>query len=303
MAIDKENLRQQVEMIPNSIVYELDREISRHFDKCGLYYRIFSRCKSAFSAISKIETKKYEETGRKMQDLIGVRIALYFKDDIDLCVDILQANYSVVEVVRDEEISDKFSPMRLNLVCKMPERITEQFVPDIWQFPIDKTFEVQVRTIFSEGWHEVEHDLRYKNKRDWEEHNELSRNLNGIFATLETCDWAILNILDQLAYQKYKLGDWDAMLRNHLRIHMDNKKLSNAIVELFDSNHNLGKEFLRVDRRKFLLCMSNTKLHPIPRSLDNMVYIINELLINDSGLSDITPEFIKTHISQIKPFL
>ncbi|MBK7959276.1 MAG: hypothetical protein IPK03_14995 [Bacteroidetes bacterium] len=27
---------------------------------------------------------------------------------------------------------------------------------------VDSTFEVQLRTILSEGWHEIDHDLRYK---------------------------------------------------------------------------------------------------------------------------------------------
>lgn len=83
-----------------------------------------------------------------MQDLIGVRIALYFKDDIDVCVEILKSNYTVIEMVRDEEKSDTFSPMRLNLVCQMPESVSTTLSSNLWEFPIDKTFEIQVRTIF-----------------------------------------------------------------------------------------------------------------------------------------------------------
>lgn len=300
MAINTESLKQHIESISPSIVNELQRDLVRHFDKCGLYYRVFSRSKSAFSTISKMQTKRYEEIGSKMQDLIGVRLALYFKDDIDLCVDIVEKNYTVVEIVRDEETSDKFRPMRLNIVCKLPERITSLFTPDLWLFPIDQTFEIQVRTIFSEGWHEVEHDLRYKNQQDWEEHIELSRNLNGIFATLETCDWAILNVLDQLAYQKYKVGDWEAMLRNHLRIHMDNSGLDKRIIELFDCNHDLAKDFFRVERKKFLLYMSNPNMHSFPKNLNNFVFLINELMIKNVDISELVPNFMKEHILQLE---
>lgn len=305
MSIDKERIKQQVEALPPSIVHDLERELSKHFDKCGLFYRVFSRCKSAYSIVNKLTEKeeKYQNEGKKMQDLIGIRVVLYFKDDIDLCIRIVQNNYSIIEIVRDEENSDTFRPMRLNIVCRMPDNIISRFSPEIWDFPIDTTFEVQIRTIFSEGWHEVEHDLRYKHKSDWATHNELSRNLNGIFATLETCDWTILNVLDQLAYQKYKERDWEAMLRNHLRIRMDSAGLSKEIKLIFDSNPTLAKDFYRVDRKVFLLHLSNPHLHSFPKNLNNIVFLINELIINDSSLSAITPSLIKEHIESIRVYL
>lgn len=305
MSVDKEKLKQQVEAIPPFIAHELERELSAHFDRCGLFYRVFSRCKSAGSTVSKMTEKeeKYRTEGKKMQDLIGIRIVLYFKDDIDLCIKIIENNYSIIEIVRDEEGSDNFRPMRLNIVCRMPDKIKSHFAPEIWDFPIDTTFEMQIRTIFSEGWHEVEHDLRYKHKTDWEAHIELSRNLNGIFATLENCDFTILNVLDQLAYQKYKRGDWEAMLRNHLRIRMDSTCLSAEIRQIFDSNQALAKDFFRVDRKMLLLHLSNPHLRPFPKTINNAVFLTNELIINNPELSKITPSLIKDHIRSIKATL
>lgn len=238
-----------------------------------------------------------------MQDIIGVRIVLYFKDDIDLCLTIIRKNYSIIEIVRDEENTDTFRPMRLNIVCRMPDSIISQFSSEIWTFPIDTTFEIQIRTIFSEGWHEVEHDLRYKHKSDWDDHIELSRNLNGILATLETCDWTILNVLEQLAYQKYKEHDWEAMLRNHLRIRMDSTGLSKDIICILNENPALAKDFYRVDRQEFLLYLSNPYLRSFPKKLDNIVFLINELLIRDSSLSEITPSLLKDHIKSIRSHL
>lgn len=300
-SIDKEFLEKQIGAISPAIAHELEREISQKFDKCGIFYRIFSRCKSATSTVEKLIKKEeeYKEKNKKMQDLLGVRVALYFKDDIDLCVKIIENCFTKVEIVRDEEESEKFSPMRLNIVCKMPDSIISSFSSEIWEFPIDKTFEIQIRTIFSEGWHEVEHDLRYKHKIDWEDHIDLSRNLNGIFATLETCDWAILNVLDQLAYQKYKTKDWDAMLRNHLRIRMDNSKLSDKIVRLFNEDNNLAKEFFKVDRKFLILYLSNPYIRAFPKKLDNIVFLINELIIKNPKLSEIVPTIIKEHIRKI----
>lgn len=296
MALDIETLEQEVQSIPSSISKDIERNITTLFDKCGLYYRIFSRCKSGQSALEKIQQKRYDETGKKMQDLIGVRIALYFKDDIDICIEILKSNYTVIETVRDEEKSNIFNPMRLNLVCQMPENIAEVLSPGLWEFPIDKTFEIQVRTIFSEGWHEVEHDLRYKNKSDWDDHVDLSRNLNGILATLETCDWAIINILDRLAYQKYKDRDWNSMMRNHLRMHLENTPLSPSIIDVFDNDINLAKEFFRVDRKVILLQLSSDKMFMLPKRLDNIIYFANELIIKDPRITSLIPEQLNNRL-------
>ena len=71
MALDIETLEQEVQSIPSSISKDIERNITTLFDKCGLYYRIFSRCKSGQSALEKIQQKRYDETGKKMQDLIG----------------------------------------------------------------------------------------------------------------------------------------------------------------------------------------------------------------------------------------
>lgn len=127
----------------------------------------------------------------------------------------------------------------------------------------------------------------------------MSRNLNGIFATLETCDWAILNVLDQLAYQKYKIKDWDSMLRNHLRIRMESNNLSAKIVDLFNENPLLAKEFYKADRKQLLLSLSEPTTHPLPKNIDNIVFLINGLIVKNTKLSEIAPPFIKKYINQV----
>ena len=61
--------------------------------------------------------------------------------------------------------------------------MTEDFIsalPEGFKGRIEPTFKIQIRTVFSEGWHEVEHDLRYKCKDDWEGCELYSHTLNGI---------------------------------------------------------------------------------------------------------------------------
>ena len=291
---DLNEVKTAVDAIPQSIVNEIQKTLSDSLDKCGLYYRIFSRRKSGDSAMEKIRRKGYVDSGKKMQDLIGVRIALYFKDDIEFCQKLVGKDFSIDEenTVRDAADRSTFQAERLNLICRMPkDTISHLKSNGIWQYPIDKTFELQIRTIFSEGWHEVEHDLRYKSQNEWTDYPELARQLNSVLATLETCDWAILHVFDTLAYQKYKNGEWASMLRNHLRIRMNDNCLSEEIRGLFDRNPELAKSFFRTERDKLLYQL--LEVPGFPKKLDNVVYFMNEFFVHNDEISAITPDVLK----------
>ena len=142
---DLNEVKTAVDAIPQSIVNEIQNTLSASLDKCGLYYRIFSRRKSGDSAMEKIRRKGYADSNKKMQDLIGVRIALYFKDDIKFCQKLVGKTFSIDEenTVRDAADSSTFQAERLNLICKMPEDTINNLVSEIWQYLIDKTFELQ----------------------------------------------------------------------------------------------------------------------------------------------------------------
>ena len=144
-------------------------EISETLSKCGLMFRIFSRVKSESSIRHKLQVK-YASRKTKIQDMIGIRIVVYFQDDVD----VLALYYSVGDVVKkaiDEFDTSTFRPQRLNITSRIPSELTEEFyasLPEQFRDCVEPTYEIQIRTVFSEGWHEVEHDLRYKCKEDWE---------------------------------------------------------------------------------------------------------------------------------------
>ena len=68
--------------------------ISDTLEKCGLMFRIFSRVKSESSIRHKLEVK-YASKRIKIQDMIGIRIVVYFQDDVDA----LALYYSIGDVV------------------------------------------------------------------------------------------------------------------------------------------------------------------------------------------------------------
>ena len=147
--------------VPPLVEQDLRRIISDRLEQCGIYYRCFSRIKTAASMASKFEMKDYGGS-RKLQDLIGVRINLYFDDDVDICREIMVRTFDVIEWSTSKREEDEFKPAKLNGVFRLPEYLKVQISPETWDMCIDDTFEIQIKTMFFEGWHEVEHDMRYK---------------------------------------------------------------------------------------------------------------------------------------------
>lgn len=279
------------------------RDINRALDKVGIYYRSFARIKSPDSLVEKLKYKneKYKKDDRRLQDIVGVRIVLYFEDDIDVCRKIIQEMYEVHQ--EDSQIDTlgtaEFKPERMNLVCSLPVKYVKYFQVKLWQnYRIDKTFELQIRTIFSEGWHEVEHDIRYKHENEWNAkgYYEFNRELNGIKATLEMCDNSIVHIIERITYYCYKNDKVEEMLRYKFRIHFDDEYLSEDLRKLIDLS--LRKELYKIVREDVLMCLANKSLIDIPKSLDNLVYICNGLQIHNKEIEKMTPKIIKEYIEK-----
>ncbi|EHU1617245.1 TPA: hypothetical protein ACHT8U_003320 [Acinetobacter baumannii] len=285
------------------ILNELTRQIDSEFNKIGLLYRLFGRVKTPDSLKNKLELnpQKYQpdEGGKKIQDVIGLRITLYFTDDVDIAIEILKKIF-----VWDQESSNidgysqnTFDATRCNLIFALPsEQCHTKYLDD--EGFCDNTFEVQIRTVFSEGWHEVEHDLRYKHKDDWKDFEESYRTLNGFLANLETVDWGILQLLSDLTWKHYKAQNWEAMLRNKMRVRISKPKenLDEKILEILNNDPNgIGKHIFRANRKKILNFIFENKLQ-IPLTLSNLVYIINEVEPYNSSITEVTPPVILNKI-------
>ena len=76
MKFSKEEIRENV-MVPSSVEMELTRLVEEKLNQCGIFYRVFSRIKKASSLERKYNDKDYDND-KKIQDLIGLRINLFF---------------------------------------------------------------------------------------------------------------------------------------------------------------------------------------------------------------------------------
>ncbi len=149
---------------------------------------------------------------------------------------------------------------------------------------------MQIRTIFSEGWHEIEHDLRYKCKSDWKGFDEQSRRLNGVYASLETNEWTMIKIFEELAYSHYKNGDWSAMFRQKFRLRFIDTGVNEEIINVF-SDASIVKKFFRLDRNTLIMDMIEREYY-YPININNIIYFCNITRVKDENIMDITPKLM-----------
>ena len=242
----------------NKVLRDIVTDLESVLNKCGIMYHVFYRTKSILSIKNKLEKKaeEYRRKNKKMQDLLALRITLYFTDDVEIVHNYLRSQSNFDSESVDEAEVDKFCPKRLNLVMRVPDKLQQDMnaarKESDYEDLIDDTYEVQIRTILSEGWHEVEHDLRYKCKEEWDEFKEESRLLNGIYATLESSEWSMLTLFDRLSYSQYKNKAWSSMLRNKMRVRFADKGLSEDLCNYLLDNNDTAKLLYRANRTKIL---------------------------------------------------
>jgi putative GTP pyrophosphokinase len=275
---------------------QISSNISTELDRVGIFHRIYFRTKTQDSIRLKFAAKDYDATSKKMQDIIGVRVNLYFADDIEIIYPYLKSQFHFVDETIDKNEETVFKPTRINLIFKIPKIYDSEFVDTVNDKRIDNTFELQIRTILSEGWHEVDHDLRYKCKPDWRNSEDLGRMFNGVLASLEASEWTTIQIFQNLAYRHYKLKSISSMLRSKFRIRIIGENLNEALSDLISKDDGLLKALYKIERTEFLAAFLNKKFI-IPVTLSNIIYLCNNQFLKCKEIDSITPEFLKNEFA------
>ncbi len=275
--------------VPPLVEQDLRRIISDRLLQCGLYYRCFSRTKTAESMARKFEMKDLSEE-HKMQDLVGVRINLYFDDDVDICRDIMAQTFEVIEWSTSKRGEDEFKPAKLNGVFRLPVYLKSEISPQTWDMCIDDTFEIQIKTMFFEGWHEVEHDMRYKGEELWSHYPGFSRYFNSILATLELCDKSMVTLFEDLGHALYKSGRWSDMIKSHFRLKLGEAQLypevEQILIEDMVRADNLAKRIFRTPRPVLIGQLLSRTRH-VPINVNTIIALLNESVFHDERLTDV----------------
>ena len=239
----------------------LEEDIKGILDRAGIYFRVFSRAKTPFSIVRKLEKEGYgfAEDEKKLQDVIGIRVVLYYQDDMSIVRTVLDRTFrSAGKWAETENSDEEFKASKLNGVFYVPEEYRRLYSGDMSDYPIDCTFEVQLRTVSFEGWHEIEHDMRYKSlhgEEFWKNNEDLSRTLNCVLANLELCDWSTLSVFEKLAVYHYQEGNWEMMLKGKFRLRFDAKPLSDEVIEFLNHNKDVAHSLCCCDRAEAIFSL------------------------------------------------
>lgn len=289
MQFTREEIASRI-MVPKIVETDLKRIVEERLQQCGLYHRVFSRIKTPESLEHKYRFKEYNDE-KRIQDLVGIRIDMYFEDDLTICQGIMERSFELVEWSHSESKEEEFKATKINGVFRLPEYLKVKISPDTWDMGIDDTFEIQLKTMFFEGWHEIEHDMRYKQESVWTNRISFSRYFNSILATLELCDKSMVTLFEDMGHDLYKAGQWAEMIKVHFRVKMENQPLYPEVEQIFNDSYrntvdNLAKRLFKCPRKRLVdqLMKRNWR---VPINVNTIVALLNECLLHDDQLKDI----------------
>ena len=284
---------QEIEEINNVKMESAQHSVTK-LNNAGIYFNSTSRIKSESSLLHKLETGKYsmQEGGRKIQDIIGIRINLFYLEDMDICEKILEETFLLDDWSKTKNEENKFEAQKCNGVFRIPSKYLRNIPASVWNKPFDQTFEVQLRTVLFEGWHEIEHEMRYKYKLGsdsketdlWTGHEDLSRVMNSIIANLELCDWSIMQIFNSIHDSQYKEKNWENAIRSKYRLRITQDPLKPELREYLDNNPDIVAQFHTVSKRELVEILLNKKYHK-ELTPDRVIYLINKEIVHNEYIS------------------
>lgn len=284
---------QEIEEI-NNVKMSLLNTLVTKLNNAGIYFNSTSRIKSESSLLHKLETGKYsmQEGGRKIQDIIGIRINLFYLEDMDICEKILEETFLLDNWSKTKNEENKFEAQKCNGVFRIPSKYLRNIPASVWNKPFDQTFEVQLRTVLFEGWYEIEHEMRYKYKLGsdsketdlWTGHEDLSRVMNSIIANLELCDWSIMQIFNSIHDSQYKEKNWENAIRSKYRLRITQDPLKPELREYLDNNPDIVAQFHTVSKRELVEILLNKKYHK-ELTPDRVIYLINKEIVHNEYIS------------------
>lgn len=158
------------------------------------FLSISYRVKAFDSFFQKIERKNYTDPFNENEDFCGLRIILYYLEDIERVAKIITSNFQV------QEQQDKSSKFEENEFGYRSNHFIIKIKPEWSVTPnydglSDVKVELQLRTVLMHAWAEIEHKLGYKNEQQIPKN--LRRKLFLMSAKLEDADSQFQEIKEQ----------------------------------------------------------------------------------------------------------
>ncbi|GGB64558.1 GTP pyrophosphokinase [Glycocaulis alkaliphilus] len=165
-------------------------------DRISVRPKSIDRFISKSLAKNEAGTNKYSDPLEQIQDQIGARIIVLFKQDVEKISNIAEESFRYVENKDVEpEAVYEFSYFGKHFISLIPHDVLD----DTWpRAIIPGFFELQIKTVFQHAWSEASHDVGYKPML-----GELSREDKRALAFASAQAWgadkAFADIFDQLS--------------------------------------------------------------------------------------------------------
>ena len=157
-----------------------------------------SRAKSPESFAEKIRRpdKDYKNPLEDIPDLVGVRVVLYYNDNVKGIGDLLKSEFDVVEEEAGHQATaysaDQFGYLSMHYIVKLHSKRRD--LPE-WKDWRDIRAEIQVRTVLQHSWAAISHALQYK--REGDVPLGLRRRLHRLAGLFELADHEFVGIRDE----------------------------------------------------------------------------------------------------------
>jgi len=181
------------------IAEKLESHMRDHLNGHPRIDRISARPKAVESFINKAEkeedgAKKYSDPLKQIQDQIGARVIVFYKQDVDVVSNIIEDYFRKIEsvhIVPDSE--SEFGYFGKHYILLLPDDVIEDGMKSD---EIPTFFELQIKTLFQHAWSEANHDLGYKSENELEP--ETKRKIAFTSAQAWGADLIFNELLSQL---------------------------------------------------------------------------------------------------------
>lgn len=149
--------------------------------------QITSRIKDRDSFVDKIKRKNYEDPLIQCTDLVGLRIIVYYLEDLNKISEIIEREFKIDFENSINKLDtldpDRFGYLSVHYVISISETRSKETE---WLQYTNFKSEIQIRTVLQHAWAEIEHKLLYKQTH--EVPKDLRRKLSRLIALLELAD-------------------------------------------------------------------------------------------------------------------
>ena len=238
-------------------------------NKIGVH-SLVSRVKGRESLSLKIKAKRYESLS-EITDVVGLRVIVYFADDVDLVAKLVQDEFLIDGSNSvDKRVAldvDQFGYMSLHSIISLSESRSK--LSEYERFAGLKA-EVQVRSILQHAWAEIEHDIGYKVV------NEIPRPIRRQFSRLS----GLLELADdEFMRIRQALSSYEDRIESEIQNNPENTDLNRVSLSEFVRSDPLAIEIDEIicERAGF------NRVEPTGSSIARNLEMLNSLGLRTIG--------------------